>query len=153
MKPVKKDEGRFNISFDLNDLRHKRVVDVLNTAGRRKAAFLVDAATFYLAYLERNGVGYGMMGEFPPVLANAQPLPESSQQYSQPYTQPYTQPSTAAPVKPIPDIHTQTPSETLIATTKTPIVSTETDYINQSTHNNCGMRQAALEGLSMFNGN
>jgi len=50
---MKKDEARFTIRFCLADPRHKRIVDALNAAGRRKASFIVDAGC---EYLERNGI-------------------------------------------------------------------------------------------------
>ena len=133
MKSVKKDKGRFNISFDLNDLRHRRVVDVLNTAGRRKAALIVDATMFYLAHLERSGTEYGLTGSLP---------------LSDTNTQRNIQSDTSMPTHiSIPSTHAENAYQSITNTTKAdidpaPIV-----------HENDEMRQAALEGLSMFNSN
>ena len=133
MKPIKKDEGRFNIGFDLNDLRHRRVVDVLNTAGRRKAALIVDAMAFYLSHLDRNGTEYGMTGGLPLSGTNTRRNIQSD-----------TSMSTHIPM---PSTHTENVYQSITNTTKVnldpaPIV-----------RENDEMRQAALEGLNMFNSN
>ena len=55
---TKKDEGRFNIKFCLADPRHKRAVDALNLAGRRKAYLVADAISYYLARGGEYRVGF-----------------------------------------------------------------------------------------------
>ena len=38
----KKNHGRFCVQFNLNDPRHRQVVEILERQGRRKAQFIVD---------------------------------------------------------------------------------------------------------------
>ena len=45
---MKKDNTRFTIRFNPADPRHQRVMDVLESAGRRKASLIADAVCEYL---------------------------------------------------------------------------------------------------------
>lgn len=46
---MKKDNTRFTIRFNPADPRHQRAMDVLESAGRRKASLIADAVCEYLA--------------------------------------------------------------------------------------------------------
>jgi len=46
---AKKNEGRFNIEFDLNDPREKKAVQMLNSS-KRKASLVANALCFYEHY-------------------------------------------------------------------------------------------------------
>ena len=46
---IKKDNTRYTIRFNPADPRHQRAMDVLESAGRRKASLIADAVCEYLA--------------------------------------------------------------------------------------------------------
>lgn len=46
--PEKKEQNKFTIQFNPADPAHRRVIDILNQQGRRKAQFLVNAVQHYL---------------------------------------------------------------------------------------------------------
>jgi len=46
---MKKDNNRYTIRFNPADPRHQRAMDVLESAGRRKASLIADAVCEYLA--------------------------------------------------------------------------------------------------------
>lgn len=49
----KKEEYRFTIQFSPTDPRHKPVVEILNSQGRRKAQYLVNAVLSYENAMEK----------------------------------------------------------------------------------------------------
>ena len=46
--PQKKDIGKFTIQFNPIDPCHQRVIELLNSQGRRKAQFIANAITHYI---------------------------------------------------------------------------------------------------------
>lgn len=61
---AKKQPGRFTIQFNAADPQQRRVIELLNQQGRRKAAFLTSAVLYYC--------GQGAVPAVPP------PTPESA---------------------------------------------------------------------------
>jgi hypothetical protein len=54
----KKDSHKFTIQFNIADPQHKKTIDILNTHGRRKGQFIVNAVLHYInsAELPNNGI-------------------------------------------------------------------------------------------------
>jgi hypothetical protein len=46
---MKKDETRYTIRFNPSDPRHRKAMETLNIAGRRKATLIADAVCEYLS--------------------------------------------------------------------------------------------------------